>query len=307
MMKRSLLFLFLLISVPCFAEVFQSNALGQNLGTIEALTGSGYEGESDNGTTVIYLDGAVVRKRSERADGYTLEYGDTVESVRFTEDGKRAEWRIENPDSEEVHTYFYDGDRLSSVSVSENGELVRRIVYLDTPSGMLAAITGSNDSYISPSFYLYELDGNSVRFTYHSNGVVTREDLSKPGMTYDVEDDGSWRESETRSDGTVAERLYSADGRLVEETEGDSSTSYKYDENGTVIESRMVNGSEEVISLYEDGRLVSSETLTDGVTDRVRNYLDSGEIEEIRYRDGIPEYSILFEGDGVRVREIHRL
>ena len=307
MIKHLLLPIILLISFPCTADAFLSNALGQDLGSIESLTGSGYEGDRKDGVTTIYLDGSVIRERREGENGYTIEYGDTVETVTLGDDGERTEWRIETPDKKEVHTYFYTDGRLSSVSVSIDGELERRLVYLDTPSGALAGTTGSSDSYISPSFYLYELDGNSVKFTYHSNGLVTREDFSASPVDYEVEDDGSWVETETLPDGSEKERVYSSDGRLVSEKIGDSLTSYEYNDAGDMIKSHSINGSEEIVSSYEDGHLVSSETIIDGMTSRIRNYLDSGEIEEIRYRDGVPEYSILFDGDGVRVKEIHRL
>ena len=150
-MIRKLLFplCFILLCSPCHSEAFLSNALGQNLGAIPALTGSGYEGESEDGRTVIYHDGSVIKTRQDTEDGYVISYGDTTESVRLGDDGERLEWRLETPERAEVHTYFYEDGRLSSVSVSINGELRRRIVYLDTPSGSLSAITGSSDSYIS--------------------------------------------------------------------------------------------------------------------------------------------------------------
>ena len=47
--------------------------------------------------------------------------------------------------------------------------------------------------------------------------------------------------------------------------------------------------------------------LADGILTKERKFLESGDIEEIRYKEGRAEYSILFEGDGVRVKEIHRL
>ncbi len=308
-MIRKLLLPLVFISLlsPSFGEAFLSNALGQNLGTIPALTGAGYEGESDGAETVIYHDGDVIRRRTVTDRGYITEYGDTRETVSLGEEGERTEWRLETPDGEEVHTYFYEDGRLSSVSVSVNGELLRRLVYLDTPKGSLSAITGSSDAYISPSFYLYEADGKSVRFSYHENGIVTRENLSDKAASYEAEEDGSWRETSTLSDGSIMERLYSPDGKLAEERVGESVTKYEYDDGGDLVLAVTVNGEEEIREHYSEGSLVLTEILSGGVMEKERHVLESGDIEEIRYRDGKAEYSILFDGDGVRVKEIHRL
>ena len=219
-MNRRLLSIALLffLSLPLFPAAFLSNALGQDLGMIEMLTGSGYEGEENGSERVIYHDGEVIQRRIESEDGYTIEYGDRTESVRLGENGERSEWTVEQGDRTETHTYFYTDDRLSSVSVSVDGELQRRLVYLETPSGTVAAITGTNDSYISPSFYLYENDGDAVKFTYYENGLVMREDLSDPSLSYTIEDDGSWKESRTLPDGTAMEKIYDTSGRLVQES-----------------------------------------------------------------------------------------
>ena len=188
-----------------------------------------------------------------------------------------------------------------------NGNLERRVVYLETPSGSIAGITGTRDAYVSPSFYLFESDGETIKFSYHSDGLVLRGNLSDPSTEYEIEEDGSWKESETLPDGSIRERIFSGSGQLIEERIGDSVTVYEYNDEGDLIKSSSEDGDESTVSYYEDGRIVSSEYISGGVTTRERNYLDNGEIEEIRYRNGKPEYSILFEGDGVRVKEIHRL
>ena len=309
MMKRLLLpALIALIAAPCSAEAFLSNALGHDLGAIEALTGTGYEGERNGGTTTIYHDGVIVMTRTEDEDGYRIVEGDTVEEVSYGSDGLRTERRLITPGREEVHTYFYSDDgSLSSVSVSVNGSLERRTVYLETPSGSLAGLSGSSNAYIMPSFYQYDLDGDTIRFSYHEDGRVIRENLSLGGIGYEVLDDGSWSETETLPDGSVRVRVYSPDGRLSSQSEGGVVTRYEYDESGDLISEATSDGTLETIRRYADGSLASEEKRQDGITVRVRTYLDSGDIEEIRYRDGKPEYSVLFGADGMRVKEIHRL
>ena len=308
-MNRRLLSIILLsfLSLPLFPAAFLSNALGQDLGMIEMLTGSGYEGEENGSERVIYHDGEVMQRRIENEDGYTIEYGDRTERVKLGENGERSEWTVEQGDRTETHTYFYTDDRLSSVSVSVDGELQRRLVYLETPSGTVAAITGTNDSYISPSFYLYENDGDAVKFTYYENGLVIREDLSDPSLSYTIEDDGSWKESKILPDGTVMEKIFDTSGRLVQESAGEAVTIYEYGEDGELQLSVVQDGGNETRTHYTDGSVSSIEMLADGILTKERKFLESGDIEEIRYKEGRAEYSILFEGDGVRVKEIHRL
>ena len=308
MMRRLLLpSILLLVASPCFSEAFLSNALGQDLGAVEALTGEGYEGERDGTATRIYLDGEVIRTRIEDDGGYTVESGDEREIVRLNEDGSRSSWTLSTPEHEEIHTYFYDDGRLSSMSVSVDGVLERRIIYLDTPSGALSGFSGTYDAYLSPDFYLYQLDGGSVRLTYHGDGRVTRSDASMEEASYEVEEDGSWKETQILPDGSERISIYSPDGRLERVEEGGSVVSYGYDEDGELVLETRTEGSSENRIHYEDGRISSTEELSDGIMIKERHHRADGGIEEIRYRNGKPEYSILFEGDGVRVKEIRRL
>ena len=125
MMRRLLLPAFLAcIIAPCSAEAFLSNALGHDLGAIEALTGAGYEGERNGGTTTIYLDGEPVMTRTEDENGYRIAEGDTVEEVSCGSDGLITERRLITPGREEVHTYFYNDIRLTCGSRSRTNCLV---------------------------------------------------------------------------------------------------------------------------------------------------------------------------------------
>ncbi len=306
---RLLFFLLCFLSLfPLSAEAFLSNALGQDLGPIEALTGTGFEGEREEGRVTIYHDGSVIRERIESADGYTLEYGDTLERVLYNEDGERREWSISTPDREEVHQYFYEDGTLSSVSVSVDGNLEKRIIYLETPQGSLSVLAGSADAYISPSFYLYESDGNLIKFSYHPGGPVIRENLSDANPpSYEIEADGSWKETVLHDDGSESVKIYDASGLLVEEQEDGIIIRYEYDDEALLLKRTETAGTASVEEFYENGHLASRIEMTDGVAEIERHYLDTGEIEEIRYSDGVPEYRILFDGDGLRVKEIERL
>lgn len=300
-MRKALLLL--ILSSHLAAAPFLSNVLGQDLGSIDSLTGSGYEGERNGNTTTIYLDGSVIMTREDSENGYTIERGDVTESVVYGEDGKRVSWFSESPARSEVHQYFYNEDgTLSSLSVSVDGNLERRIEYLDTPSGSLAGTEGSLESYITPSFYVYTLDGNTIRYTYHDNGMVSRTDSSVPPAEYEEDEDGNWIE---RRDGSI--KVYSPEGLLLREEDGERTIQYEYDEDGVISSITESEGDERIVTAYSDGREEKRDEYIGDELVRTRRELDNGDIEEIRYRDGLAEYLIVFEGDGERVKRVERL
>ena len=152
---RKLALLCLLLPLPLSAAVFSSNSIGQEISPKEMLDGSGYELERDGGVSTLYLDGNPVMVRTESDEGYTVESEGYEESVVIS-DGRRERSTIREGGRETSYTYFYDGDRLSSVSISVDGELAKRIVYLDTASGTPAAFSGDISGYILPSCYIYD-------------------------------------------------------------------------------------------------------------------------------------------------------
>ena len=89
-MKKAIIALLISISLSSIsAEVFDSNALGQNLGEKDQLAGTGYEGESNAGVTTIYLDGVPIRTRTETESGYTIEEDGYSLSVILDSSGRR--------------------------------------------------------------------------------------------------------------------------------------------------------------------------------------------------------------------------
>ena len=79
------LILFLLL-IPCSlgAAYFESTPIGQMLQPKDGLDGEGWEGESEDGRTVIYEDGVIMCERVETDSGYTItEPGRTEEIVLF--------------------------------------------------------------------------------------------------------------------------------------------------------------------------------------------------------------------------------
>ena len=292
-----------LISIPVFGGAYASNALCQNLGEIPALTGSGYEYLAEDGVTTLFHDGEAIMEKTEFENGYTITRPESRETVIAGENGERLSWSMERNGERETHHYFYDDSgRLSSLSVSVNGEIKRRIDYLETPQGTLAATEGDLESYVSPSFYVYTLDGESIRFDYHENGMVTRSSSLEAPKEYEISDDGLWIETDENG----RKRTYDGDGRLIRYEEGSIIREYSYD--GEVLQTMTVTEGENTFrTSYENGKAVGRDEYSAGTLIKSRRFGNGDEIEEIRYKDGKPEYLIVFDGDGRKVKRVERL
>lgn len=293
----------LLISIPVFGGAYASNALCQNLGEIPALTGSGYEYLAEDEVTTLFHDGEAIMEKTEFENGYTITRPESRETVLVGENGERLSWSMERNGERETHHYFYDDSgRLSSLSVSVNGEIKRRIDYLETPQGTLAATEGDLESYVSPSFYVYTLDGESIRFDYHANGMVTRSSSLEAPKEYEISDDGLWIETDENG----RKRTYDGDGRLIRDEEGSIIREYSYD--GEVLQTMTVTEGENTFrTSYENGKAVGRDEYSAGTLIKSRRFGNGDEIEEIRYKDGKPEYLIVFDGDGRKVKRVERL
>ena len=294
---RKLLLLMLALPAPLFSAVFTSNSIGQQIALKDSLEGSGYELAVEDGRSVLYSDGNVVMEREESPDGYSL-ISDGYEERVTIEDGQRTRCTISENGHETVYTYFYEDERLSSVSVSVDGQLARRIIYLDTASGTPAALAGDVKGYLLPSSYIDSIDGNVIRA--EGSSVWT------PPVSYVLQEDGSWKE-ESEIDGRPVTRIYSPEGLLLS-TEGNGILEeFRYDDDGSLISSIERRGRESTVTRYADGNISSISYYSGTDLSHVRTYLDSGEIEETRYEDGRPRAIIVFDSDGKRVKEVRNL
>ena len=294
---RAFLFLLLLIPVPLFSAVFTSNSIAQALEEKDALEGTGYELETGDRGYTLYLDGAPIEERSADDGGYTIVSEDREERVD-TENGRRTRRIVKEGDSETIYTYFYDGDRLSSVSISTDGSLEKRIIYLDTASGTPAALAGDIEGYITPSYYIYTLDGTVIKAEGESGWT--------PPASYILQSDGTWRES-TVVDGRPVERVYSPTGLLLS-TEGSGvMEEFRYSSDGELLSSVERRGGNTDVTRYENGNVKSISHYSGTELASVRTYLDSGDVEEIRYENGSPRARILFDSDGLRIKEVENL
>lgn len=294
---RKLALLCLLLPLPLSAAVFSSNSIGQEISPKEMLDGSGYELEREGGVSTLYMDGNPVMVRTESDEGYTVESEGYEESVVIS-DGRRERSTIREGGRETSYTYFYDGDRLSSVSISVDGELAKRIVYLDTASGTPAAFSGDISGYILPSCYIYTLDGSVIRSDNDSSWI--------PPMSYTLEENGNWREEST-IDGRPVTKIYSPEGWLLSAEGSGVVEEYRYSDDGTLLSAIERRGRQSKVTRYAEGKAVSVSTYDGSALQSVRSDLDDGSIEEIRYEDGKPRARIIFDSDGLRIREVENL
>ena len=299
MRKHIAILSMLLFLLPLNASYFESNALGQFIASKESLSGTGYEGEVNNGRTVIYLDGGVVRERVETENGYTVTEDGYTESVTLDSSGRRISDRVDEDGAITARVYSDDGDRLSFVAITDGDGISRIIEYIDTPQGHLAGLAGDESGYLTPYFYVYSLDGDEVKVSLHA-GDEEAEFIPDPSV-YTIDEDGNWTGT-SAEDG--AERVYSPDGKLLSLTREDRTERYSYDEDGELSASDVTEGDTRTVSEYSEGRLVHSDIYIDGVIQTSRTYNEDGSMEEIRYRDGVKKSLILFDSDGLRIRRV---
>ena len=194
--------------------------------------------------------------------------------------------------------YFYEGERLSSVSISVDGELEKRIIYLDTAGGTPAAFSGDITGYLLPSYYVYSLDGDVIRSSGSSGWT--------PPVSYVLQADGTWKEAAV-VDGRAVTKIYSPSGLLLSAEGNGVLEEYRYDDDGTLLSSIDRRGRDSAVTRYDNGAVSSISYYSGTALVRVRSYLDNGDIEEIRYEGSKPRARIIFDSDGLRIKEVHNL
>ena len=66
------------------------------------------------------------------------------------ENGIRTARIVDDNGVHHEYRYSYDGDILRRVTYSVDGELVSIVEYIETPSGKLAALAGTEEGYFTP-------------------------------------------------------------------------------------------------------------------------------------------------------------
>lgn len=295
-MKRLLLFhlcLFTLFLLSA-SEYYESNVLMQEKAVTDRLSGSGYELEKNGEERILYLDGEVVKRVSERDGVRTVT---DRNSVTLYEEGRPVKITREGVDGkrEELYEYSPEGVLKRVITVTEDGlESITEYDY--TPSSGLSSFRRddySDPMYIGRDSTTFISDGDAVKINVVS-GLILRES-STDG--YSVEDDT------VRVREGSDELFYSAGtGLLMEKRTGDGTvTKYEY-RDGELVSEESRKGSEVTLTEYLPS-LIRTTMKEDGVIRRIREKGASG-ITETVYRNSMPYAVITYDSDGKRVLEV---
>ena len=291
-MRKTVLLISLLLSMSLLsAQVYRSNLLGQKLYTLGSIPQNGYALEETGDSSILYLDGKMVRVTERVISGNT-----TVETETDISTGKRAirtytdGLLVSETDAEgNVTGYAYVDGHLafSSTTSASDGEVHMVFFLRSAGDGALMAVREGealrfvNDSYIfQDDNLLQQLAADLVVSTDHEileNGNIRYEEN---GMTYVYSPSGKLLTKE--QNGAVSEYFY-ADNKIsrVETTDGNTRSVETY-----------VDGSATGITVYENGVLAS-----------MTRYRSEGNIQTL-YRDGRRIATVYYRQDNRTVDRI---
>lgn len=301
MRKGPLLLLLSALLLPLYStEVYQSNMLGQRLNPKTELEGVGWEKTIEDSSEKLYLDGVLYSEKTIYVDGYEIIDGSTVERVFHDEDGRIIRRVISNGDSKEEYNYFYQDGILSSYNYLSPDGTLSTVRYISSDSGKLLSFERDSRSYISNTFYVYELDGSLVRLEHGESGFD--RSVNKDEFIVEYLEDGGYREIWGDK-----EYCYSPDGRLIKEKSPSAEIEYSYSADGTLLSSLTIEGDIKTESYYIDGRVAESAVYKNDVLESHFIYCIDGYVEEYRYIDGVAAYRLLYDRDGKRLMEIEKI
>lgn len=305
-MRLPLLLLFMLPSLLFADGYYTSNAIGQTRDSIPMLSGIGYEVEERGSEKLLYFDGEVLRSEVREDDKLITKEGDKQSELIF-KDGVVVTERISEGDSVTVIDYEYsDKGILNKMVRTANGVLQDVTIYSYDPSTFLSAVS-ENDatSYVATSSYAYPEDGNLVMVTVYPSFLKRDESSTYSPHSSEVTEEGNLILTEKRGDDTL-ESIYSASGKLISEklvSEDETliSASFYNWQGESLISMEAREGDENVETFYEGGKPLYALYYTSGALEKRRDYLPSGMIDELVYRDGEPYALIHYDADGKRV------
>ena len=256
----------------------------------ESMEGIGYELVRDKEGSTLYHDGEAVSSRIETDEGYSIiENGSKRE---FILDG---EGRIrEEISGHEIrrNSYSDDGLLLSS-ALMRDGELAEFSTYYYDSERRISRIDTLEKSYMLGPDALYFGRGDDISLI--AKGLGRAESAASQ---IERDRDGNIRVME--NDGII--RTYDSLGRITEERDGESSTSYIYDGNGELERQEERVGESLTVSFYGPSGLERKEYYTSGVLSRRVDYAES--IVETRYRNGKEYALITYDSDGRTIRDV---
>ncbi len=266
------------------------------LESLDGLACSGYELETEDGISILYLDGKEISRLIEDGSSSSVYHGDElVEERRYDEEGRL----VYIFDSGMEIRYFYDESGLLSSATFSTADGLGVNEYVHDSFGSITRIDSYEGGvYLFPSSDLFSFSIAGEVRVFDNDG----EEDGKEEAVFTSLPDGSIEAS--RRDGVV--NVYDAQGRLSGRKDGDSSFSYAYDENGKLSSILEEYPDKSIKEVYED----------DVLSSRITSYPDGRSVEErfeyggkveIRSRNSIPYVKIVYDFDMKTVKEVERL
>lgn len=287
-MKRASVLLFLiLLFVPLFSAVYSSNELAQKKDELESVPSSGWAVEVNGNEETLYRDGTVVKTTTTTSLTTTIKEGEREESIIRNDEGLIERRIIRDGEESEEYNYFYSDNVLTGYNYSLDSTLIEKVEYITDEDGLLLYYRVKDKGvYITNEAAVNE-DGRKVSLL-SSKGreetTITRESEdggyieTRGGVEYTYDNNGRLVKEE--SDSSLIEYTYSDDGTLIRKKEtgeggvyvteyGERETVSFFKEDGTKVydrftrddgtieETRYVNGKAEYLFIYDrDGRRI---------------------------------------------------
>ncbi len=309
------LFLLALLLLPSFLFAdgyYTSNAIGQVKESIPMLTGVGYEVEERGNEKLFYLDGSVIKRELQEQDKRITQEGDKTTEI-ISKNGLVQEERIKEGETLETIKYEYsDNGILNKMVKTIDGSLQSVTIYSYDPSTLLSAIRSDDDtSLLSSSAYAYPEGEGLVMITVYPSFLKRDDSSVSDKHSSETDEEGNLLLKEKRGDNTletlysesgdiISEKLFSSDGAIISET------FYTWQDD-ELLSKLQREGERSTETFYESGRVLYSQHYVSGKLEKRQDYLSTGMIDEIVYRDEKPYALIHYDSDGKRVLALEML
>ena len=133
-----------------FAEVWDSNPIGQKVAKKEELENVGWEKVEEGTVSTLYLDGKPVSVRTEYDWGYEKEEDGTLLRVILDEEGRLERKILEKDGKKEEYSYYYSSGIPVSSSLSVDSSVIKVTTYDFSSDGVLLGYgDGEDRTYIT--------------------------------------------------------------------------------------------------------------------------------------------------------------
>lgn len=297
--KGALILMLLLFPSFLFAEVWDSNPIGQKVAKKEGLENVGWEKVEEGTVSTLYLDGKPVSVRTEYDWGYEQKEDGTLLRVILDEEGRLERKILEKDGKKEEYSYYYSSGIPVSSSLSVDSTVIKVTTYDFSSDGVLLGYgDGEDRTYITGE----------------------RMVLSRLGELETIEKDGSlgekeiqWLEGGGYTEKTIEEEreilsTYDSNGRLIKKETGEETYEYSYSSLGLLERETLYSSGSLTVTTYENGKKTVTEVFTsDGQIKERKEYLGDGTFLLTRYIDGKERYIFHLDKDGERILEARGL